>query len=378
MKKIVITLAFALSLMHVNAQTETKTTSNYNKWSVELDGGFNKPQRPMASGDYYTSRVSPFTADLGVRYMLNNKFGLKADFGYNSLTNQDSSRDFDSKYYRFDLQAVSNLGRIMNFETWTKTIGLLGHAGFGVAQLENNDFHVKDRMGNFIGGFTGLIKLSDRIALTGDVSTIMNVFQDHTFDGAAATNSRGLSGLMFNGTVGLNIYLGKQNQHADWVVVSENVDLSALENKIADLQAAVNKIPEQKQVIVEKPVTNTVVSDKDLIKEMINAKYYSVYFDFNKSTPIENSTAAIDVILTYLRKNPSASLDIIGYADQVGKSEYNDKLSNLRATNVKTILEKAGVESSRLNVVGEGADTSIQKDSEAARRLARRVTFKVK
>jgi OOP family OmpA-OmpF porin len=37
------------------------------------------------------------------------------------------------KYYRADLQAVANLGRIMNFETWTNTIGLLGHAGFGLS-----------------------------------------------------------------------------------------------------------------------------------------------------------------------------------------------------------------------------------------------------
>ena len=143
------------------------------------------------------------------------------------------------------------------------------------------------------------------------------------------------------------------------------------------LEALVNKIPE-KQVVIEKPVTSTVVNDKDVVKEMINDKYYSVYFDFNKATPIEHSTAAIDVILAYLRKNPSASLDIVGHADQVGSSEYNDKLSTLRANNVKTILEKAGISSSRLNVISEGADISIQKDSAEARRLARRVTFKVK
>ena len=47
------------------------------------------------------------------------------------------------------------------------------------------------------------------------------------------------------------------------------------------------------------------------------------------------------------------------------------------STSVKTIFEKAGIASSRLNVVANGADTSIQKDSEEARRLARRVTFKV-
>jgi len=378
MKKIVITLAFALSIMHVSAQTETKTADNFNKWSVELNGGLNKAQRPFSSSNYYSPRISPFTADLGVRYMLNNKFGLKADFGYNSLTEQkNSSLPFDSKYYRIDLQGVANLGRIMNFETWTNTFGLLAHAGFGVAQLENKDYHVRDRIGNAIAGLTGQVRLTDRIALTADASTILNAYQDHTFDGAALTGNRGFSGLMFNGTIGVQVYLGKNAKHADWVVVSDNADIAALENKVAGLEQQIKNSPE-KQVIVEKPINNTVVSDKDVVKDMINDKYYSVYFDFNKSTPIESSTAAIDVILAYLRKNPSAAIDVVGHADQVGSSEYNNKLANLRATNVKTILEKAGISSSRLNVVSEGADTSIQKDSEEARRLARRVTFKVK
>ncbi|KRB59303.1 OmpA family protein [Flavobacterium sp. Root186] len=376
MKKSVMILAFALGLTGVNAQTETNSSNNYNKWSIEFAGGVNKPQKPFSDG-YFTSTPSPWVGDFGVRYMFNNKFGLKADFGYNSLTSKNNSLDFDSKYYRIDLQAVANLGRIMNFETWTNTLGLLGHAGFGYSQLRNDNFRGADEMGNFIAGVTGQIKLSNRLALTGDFSTIFNASQDRTFDGAYLPENRGFSGLIFNGTVGLNVYLGKNTKHADWTVISENIDLSAYDNKIADLENQIKNIP-QKQVIVEKPVTNNVVNDKDVVKDMINDKYYSVYFDFNKSTPIENSTAAIDVLLSYLRKNPSATVDIIGYADQVGKSEYNEKLSNARATNVKTILEKAGIASSRLNVVAAGADTSIQKDSEEARRLARRVTFKIK
>lgn len=376
MKKSVMILAFALGLTGVNAQTETNSSNNYNKWSIEFAGGVNKPQKPFSDG-YFTSTPSPWVGDFGVRYMFNNKFGLKADFGYNSLKGKSNSLDFDSKYYRVDLQAVANLGRIMNFETWTNTIGLLGHAGFGYSQLRNDNFRGADEMGNFIAGVTGQIKLSNRLALTGDFSTIFNASQDRSFDGAYLPENRGFSGLIFNGTVGLNVYLGKNTKHADWTVISENVDLSAYDNKIADLENQIKNIP-QKQVIIEKPVTNNVVNDKDVVKDMINDKYYSVYFDFNKSTPIENSTAAIDVLLSYLRKNPSANVDIIGYADQVGKSEYNEKLSETRATNVKTILEKAGIASSRLNVVASGADTSIQKDSEEARRLARRVTFKIK
>lgn len=376
MKKSVIILAFALGLTDVNAQTENNSAKNFNQWSVEFGAGFNKPQKPFSNGNF-TSTPSPWVGDLGVRYMFNNKFGLKADFGYDSFTNKGSSLDFDSRYYRVDLQGVANLGRIMNFETFTNTIGLLGHAGFGYAQLRSDNFRGADEMTNFIAGVTGQVKLSNRVALTGDFSTIFNASQDRTFDGAAIPGNRGFSGLIFNGTVGLNVYLGKNAKHADWTVVSENVDLSAYDSKIADLENKIKNMPE-KQVVVEKPVTNNVVTDKDIVRDMINDKYYSVYFDFNKSTPIENSTAAIDVILNYLRKNPSASLDVIGYADQVGKAEYNEKLSNARAENVKKILTQAGIASSRLNVVPAGADTSVEKNSEEARRLARRVTFRVK
>ena len=83
MKKLMFTLVLAATVSTVNAQTETKTTeNNYNKWSIELAGGVNKTQRPMTSG-YFTSTPSPYVADLGVRYMFNNKFGAFLEAGNN-------------------------------------------------------------------------------------------------------------------------------------------------------------------------------------------------------------------------------------------------------------------------------------------------------
>lgn len=376
MKKFASLLMFSLAFANVNAQSEKTTSDGYNKWSIEASGGYNKPQSPF-SDSYFTSTPSPYTLDLGFRYMLNNEFGLKLDAGYNRLTNKKNSADFDTKYYRADLQGVANLGRIMNFETWTNTFGLLGHAGFGVSRLDSKD-NGKDYMGNFIVGITGQIKLSNRVALTADFSSIANCSQDLTFDGAKIPDSRGFNGKLFTGTVGLNVYLGKYAKHADWTVRSNNADVSGLEGKIADLENQVKTIADKKPTVIEKPVAGPAPVEKDLIKNMINDKYFSVYFDFNKSTPAETSTAALDVVLTYLKNNPSSSVDLLGYADQIGKSEYNEKLSLARANNVKTILEKAGIAPSRINVLAQGADTTIAKDSEEARRLARRVTFKIK
>jgi OOP family OmpA-OmpF porin len=45
----------------------------------------------------------------------------------------------------------------------------------------------------------------------------------------------------------------------------------------------------------------------------------ATYFDFDKSTPSNVSTTGIDFVLTYLRNN-RASVDIIGHADELGRS----------------------------------------------------------
>jgi outer membrane protein OmpA-like peptidoglycan-associated protein len=418
MKKIILTLVFALAITTLSAQTETEksTETDFNKWSVELAGGVNKTQRPMTSG-YFTSTPSPYVVDLGVRYMFNNKFGLKADFGYNSFQGKNNSVDFDTKYYRADIQAVANLGRIMNFDTWTNTLGLLGHAGFGLAQLEDQNSALKDRMGNFMAGVTGQIKLSNRIALTGDFTTILNAAQDAAFDGASTVGSRGFTGILFNGTVGLTVYLGKNEKHADWVIDNEgkfeaiDARFMAIENKMLDtdkdgvadyldeesntpagamvdtkgksIDKNNNNVPDETEAYILKNYAaktgdTGVVYDNELIKSLINGGYVAVYFDFDKSTPSNVSTEGIDFILTYLRNNPSASVDISGHADELGRSAYNDKLSSARANNVKNTLVKAKVDASRLNVIAAGEDTSVDKTSENARRLVRRVTFIVK
>ena len=372
----------------------------------------------MTAG-YSTSIVSPYTVELGTRYMFNNKFGLKADFGFNSFTGKkDESIDFDTKYYRVDLQGVVNLGRIMNFEKWTNTFGLLGHAGFGLSFLERKDpTYVKDRMGNFMVGVTGQIKLSERIALTADFTTITNAKQNVAFDGFSNNNIRGFNGSLFTGTAGITIYLGSNAKHADWTLDNEDrfdaIDarFMAIESKMQDTdQDGVadyldqeantpagtmvdtkgrsvdknnNGVPDETEAYVLKNyATNTtnspLLSNNELIASLINGGYVAVYFDFNKSTPTNVSTEGTDFILTYLRNNPSATVDIVGHADEIGRSDYNDKLSNARANNVKNTIVKANIDASRLNVIAAGEDTSVDVDSENARRLVRRVTFRVK
>jgi OOP family OmpA-OmpF porin len=51
-------------------------------------------------------------------------------------------------------------------------------------------------MGNFMAGVTGQIKLTNRIALTGDFHNILNAAQNAAFDGASIRASRGFQGIL--------------------------------------------------------------------------------------------------------------------------------------------------------------------------------------
>ncbi|MDT8348042.1 MAG: OmpA family protein, partial [Flavobacteriaceae bacterium] len=103
---------------------------DYNKWSIEFGGGFHKPTRNFSTG-FYTEHPAFGFGEVGVRYMFNEKFGLKADFGYHKIEDSGDSQPFETTYIRASLQGVANLGNIFNFRSWTQSINLLAHGGLG-------------------------------------------------------------------------------------------------------------------------------------------------------------------------------------------------------------------------------------------------------
>lgn len=421
MKKKLASVSLLLLTFAAGAQNMATTSAQptiekpaYNRWSIELNGGLNKPLRAITPG-YSTETASPFHADLGVRYMFNPKFGLKLDVGYDQFQERDNTPEFDSKYYRASLQGVINLGRALNFETWTNTFGLLAHGGFGVSQLSNDDgFDGKDYMAHGIMGLTGQVRLSNRIALTGDLTGIVNGRQNNNFDGHGLTTTGSLHGVLLNASVGLTFYLGKNEKHADWYS-EENERLNQLENRVTTIETGLidtdkdgvadlydlepntvsgvavntkgqsidtnqNGVPDELESYLDKTYVRqgSQTATNNTVEELINGGYVNVYFDFNSSKPTNASLSGVDFLVKYLKNNPGKSADIVGYADEIGSSSYNTELSRKRAEAVKKVAENAGIDASRLNVIANGEDTSVNKDSKEARQIVRRVTFKVK
>ena len=419
MKKIILlTLLGAFSMTY--AQEELNL--DYNKWSLEIGGGFHKPTKPFASG-YYTDTPSFGQFSLGARYMFNDRFGLKLDFGYNTLKEGKNSLPFQGNYYRTSLQGVANLGSILRFEGWTNTIGLLAHAGGGYSMLSPQkpiELDENDGMINVIVGVSPQIRLGNSVAFTTDVSLIGHVGQNHTWDGTQPSSIRGFDGMIMNFSAGFTFYLGKNEKHADWFTRKAMLDeiLENHENRISKIETDLidsdqdgvpdyldrepntpsgvavdtkgraidlnkNGIPDEMESgldarYLKRDEAAALAGGTTTVEELLNKGYVNVYFQFNSDKPETYSLDAINYLVKYMKDHPSAKAELIGFADEIGSPQYNQGLSERRAKRVYDILLATGVSADRLTYRGGGEDTSVDKGSSPARQLVRRVTFRLK
>lgn len=100
-------------------------------------------------------------------------------------------------------------------------------------------------------------------------------------------------------------------------------------------------------------LSNTILSQEEMVQ--------SIYFDSGKSTVNEKQS---NELIDFIKKNDSTrieSIQIFGYCDDVGKDEYNKKLSTERANKVKGVMETNGIKS-KIIVTIEGKGRILIED----------------
>ncbi len=291
------------------------------------------------------------------------------------------------------------------------------------------------KLGSFFGqaGAGVKYKVSRRLDLEGRLMYV--VTGDDEFDGGgdqySTVNKREeqISDNFFNATLGLTLKLGKHQSHLFWhdplqeiyykldVLADKNQDVEVCKKGDADNDGVCDDWDRQldtpagarvdgagvaldtdldgvidlydKCVTVPGPVENNgcpttpsgnttgVVTDNSTILEGIE-------FDLNSDRILPSNTPILNNAVSYINSS-SGSYKVIGATDTRASDEYNQKLSERRANNVKNYLIQNGVQSSKLEAIGRGEKDLKYPECEPAtkcpewkNRANRRVYFEAK
>lgn len=109
----------------------------------------------------------------------------------------------------------------------------------------------------------------------------------------------------------------------------------------------------------------------------------NVYYDYDKASLRPESIASLDSLVSFMRDNPSLSVEVYSFTDAKGTDNYNKKLSQKRAESVIDYLVKSGIEKTRMIAKGLGEQNPARpnvvngEDNPLGRQMNRRTEFRV-
>ncbi len=130
---------------------------------------------------------------------------------------------------------------------------------------------------------------------------------------------------------------------------------------------------------------DTVYSERHLDLTVVPAesgqrvRLRNVFFETGTAELRDESAVELDRLVRMLEKNPRMKIEIAGFADAIGDTESNRRLSEARARSVSAYLVNHGIDGARLSTRGYGEDHPIAPNAtDEGRRLNRRVEFRVR
>ena len=372
MKNLFCILAVLFSVQ-VNSQSMNKSSIGFNI------GGHDG----MSKTNHYTRLNQLNHYELNYRYMMNNRFGLKFDAGFDNFQFVDDHPATSA--LRFSIQPTFNLTDLLHMNNFTTRWGILLHMGAGYAAMWNKEvrgpneiLNLKegsvDEMLQGIIGLTPQFKLNERLSINGDIAFMGNIRQNYGFDfESAPIQGGGFSGYYATATIGFSYYIGKSKNNADWtysptfnpLVMQENLNrIIALETLAKEAEAKLgdddkdgvinavdqevntplgNKVDITGKTIIETPPTDLNsfgIADIMFVKGSfyINPIYYRI----------------MDRVVSYMAANPTKKISVSGHTDIDGSDEINNKISEVRVNNVVNYLIKKGADKNRLEITFKG------------------------
>ena len=367
MKKIAMVIAAAAMAVSANAQ---KTTITAHEAFDNIYIGVNAGADTKAKGDDSFSKFNP-TFGLRVGKNFTSVFGLVFDAQayFNTKSNSVLVKSFD-----VDLLGSANL---MNAFSGYKgeprcfEISLLG--GFGYTHA--NGANVRNGIDSRIGA---------NFALNLGKAKAWQVYIEPTMTWQLANYGRGnqyydeirMKYNVNNAYIGLRAgvnYKFKTSNGTHNFAIEQVRD----QKEIDDLNAKINALRNENAALKNRCESDMAAKDAEIaqlqkalsdcenkpapvVETKVANLQPSVVFSVG-SSKVENSQLAnIELIANYMKANKDAKVKISGYASPEGSKELNQKLSEARANNVKSILvNKYKIAASRIEAEGLGATDKL-------------------
>lgn len=157
--------------------------------------------------------------------------------------------------------------------------------------------------------------------------------------------------------------------------VLESTTTTIPQIKISDRQGGVSKVPETKKNEFLRKMPGTRDESSSEKREhglLLGRSTVTIYFNLNSNTLSSRAIEALERFIKGLAMGPDDEIVVTGYTDSLGYEYYNKKLSEFRASIVKSYLMGKGVASGKVRVIGRGAENSIASNETPEGRLANR------
>jgi outer membrane protein OmpA-like peptidoglycan-associated protein len=196
----------------------------------------------------------------------------------------------------------------------------------------------------------------------------------------------------------------KTKEQMAYLTNKEDADISQVkerimttDNKVAENAAAIRQTNATAEQAMQTAQSNEskISANEAAVSKLDAAMNYTliekgdVTFGFNKSALDNEAKVALDAIIQRAQSSPRTVVELVGFTDPIGSTQYNLTLSRRRAEAVQRYLVKNNVPLRGIHIIGMGKEeppASLTADVQAVdpnaspqdiRRLARRVYIRV-
>ena len=358
MKKIMFLLAFAGFAMFANAQETTSevvvptksksvvTNSFGSNWFVGVNGGVNLYNGVFMNGENIFDHVSP-ALDVYVGKWHTPGFGWRV--AYRGLNIQTYKELDHAAFMNYHFDAMFNLCNLIGGYKADRVWNVIPYVGVGWAGRHGFDTDNASSMTS--GTWTGTLSANYGILQSFRVAKRLSINLElaGAFFRNGFSSKTGWSGhdMMWTATAGLTVDLGRVGwDNAPDVEALQGIYGGMIDGLQGQLDDALAANKEKQNQIKALEDANKALEDE--VAALRNVKPLSVsesiFFDFGSSKIASKKEELNIKAYADAAKTAGAKVKVVGFADVVGSSEYNVKLSQARANAVAEVLKANGAE----------------------------------